>query len=497
MELISINNQNTLPEQVSVNKANIAILAEEVEKLGYTLKGVYDDTTAYKYNDVVYYNNCMYRVADEEATALVGVLPTDTTYWQQITGDIRGQQGPAGPAGQDGTDGTDGTDGVNGKNTLWWAYRLSVADNAAFLALLGESSHNFSRSYFNRDPDVDDDFFVIVHVVDSNMDMLLEYKVVSTSGISTIAAAYTQYAYAQITGNKGDNGAAGEIALVYDRSIAFTYGGDSEQLISENLPIANFNRTPALNEDFIAILNDDGTEYLANCEVQTISGSYVTSIVASDIAKVSGADGRDGVDGTDGTDGTNGTNGLDALVYSEPLSGGIGATIQLPILKFNRTPQVNDTFIVIAPLTNYDYLAQYHVTSLDTTYAYCSQDFVVNLRGAQGPAGAGKQLYAHNLYITDNSIYFTCKIINDSSTAFVKNTFLSYLSTNGFNSNIKILSGCGAAYSTTISANRELIGVAYFSNQLNFTYITNDATPVKNWAANDTLLTVDDIVITL
>ena len=158
MELITYNGQNTLPEQVSVNKANIEILKDEVEKLGFTLRGPYDASTEYAYNDVVEYQYCIYRVSDEDATALVGVVPTNTTYWQKITDSLRGPQGaqgaqgpegPAGADGQDGQDGQNGTNGINGKDALVYDYINDVVGNPQG-RLLSLSIASSPRSIISR-----------------------------------------------------------------------------------------------------------------------------------------------------------------------------------------------------------------------------------------------------------------------------------------------------------------------------------------------------------
>ena len=290
--LINILGQNTLPEQVEINKQNIAILADEVEKLGYQPKGVYDADTEYNHNDVVFYDNKLYVVTSDAAIA--GVLPTNTTYWQQVTGDIRGQQGAQGEQGEAGADGTDGTDGVDGKPVLWYNLNILLPNTAAFNTLLTESSHDFTKAYFSRVGDVGDEFMCFVNIADSNTSFALIYKIAAWPEGINYCTAVRQNVYASMTGRKGDTGATGKDALVYGETIPFSRGESSTQLIEQNLPFANFNRTPELNEDFIAILHDTLTlkDYIANVEVQTInSGSQVVSAcVASNIALITGAD---------------------------------------------------------------------------------------------------------------------------------------------------------------------------------------------------------------
>ena len=113
MNLIEYREQNTLPEQVSVNKENIERLSEAIDKLGYTPRGEYDATVEYGYNNVVFYNNRLYLMIKENG-AIVGVLPTNTEYWQVITGDIKGQTGATGPQGPRGLQGETGATGATG-----------------------------------------------------------------------------------------------------------------------------------------------------------------------------------------------------------------------------------------------------------------------------------------------------------------------------------------------------------------------------------------------
>lgn len=170
--LINILGQNTLPEQVEINKQNIAILADEVEKLGYQPKGVYDAETEYNHNDVVFYDNKLYVVTSD--AAIVGVLPTNTTYWQQVTGDIRGQQGaqgaqgPAGPqgpqgetgatgaTGAQGPQGTPGTPGVNGKDALVYTSILPLNSEPQV-----GNFYDVTSGTFNRTPLVNDSVIMV------------------------------------------------------------------------------------------------------------------------------------------------------------------------------------------------------------------------------------------------------------------------------------------------------------------------------------------------
>lgn len=421
--LINILGQNTLPEQVEINKQNIAILADEVEKLGYQPKGVYDAETEYNHNDVVFYDNKLYVVTSD--AAIVGVLPTNTTYWQQVTGDIRGQQGATGAQGPAGADGTNGVDGTDGKPVLWYNQTGLLPNLAAFNALLTESSHSFTKAYFSRVGYVGDEFIYFVYIADSKTSFALIYKIAAwPEGVGSCTAVY-QNVYASMTGQKGDKGETGKDALVYGETIPFSRGESSIQLIEQNLPFANFNRKPELNEDFIAILHDTLTlkDYIANVEVQTInSGSQVVSAcVASNIALITGADGQ------------NGTNGKDALVAKYPhYQSNIPVandTFGFSQANFNRNAVIGDatTIIINCSINNLQYMANVVVQSADSSTARVQ---IVAISQLTGAAGSAPTLYRHNIMLRNTQAGAIClmlNIINSSAELFTAASLYSYV----------------------------------------------------------------------
>ena len=376
--MLNFGNQNTLPEQVAINKANIEALAAEVEKLGYTPKGEYSASAEYVYNDVVFYNYKLYAMIVKDAT-IEGVAPTDTTKWQAITGDIKGQQGQQGPAGDDGQAGADGKDALV-YNSYMTALQTPIVNTNA----------NIDNDQFNRDPVVGDVFEAFFVNSTTGHTYFIIYQ-----AVAIVSSTVTQFKVKYVIDITGAQGASGKIALVYDQTISFTYSA-SQQLITADLPFANFNRTPELNEDFIAILKDSGVEYLANCEVQTISGTNVTSIVASNITKVSGAD---------GTNGTDGTNGVDALAYTEiyRYAGALSVSdsVSMTLTKFTRTPIANEkiVFVYEDTVNNLTYQVQANIDSVGETTAAVTIEYLYQLTGAQGQAGTGTTL---NKYTATN-----------------------------------------------------------------------------------------------
>lgn len=91
-------------------------------RVSVLFKGEYEPTTNYEKLDIVSYNGSSYACLKES----VGVLPTDTNYWQLVAergqqgiqGErgLQGEQGIQGVAGENGKDGVDGKDGANGQD---------------------------------------------------------------------------------------------------------------------------------------------------------------------------------------------------------------------------------------------------------------------------------------------------------------------------------------------------------------------------------------------
>lgn len=299
LNLFTNAGENTLPEQVEVNKQNIQILADEIEKLGYTPKGEYSAETEYKYNDVVFYDYKLYSMIKENGV-VVGVLPTNTEYWQAVTGNIKGQtgaqgaQGPQGPQGADGQDGAAGADGENGVDALVFKRVYQRNGEPSTSGII----YSASPSYFSREVQQGDSFVLVYLDTATNISYLCVCHVTSTTGILFAIDDVTR-----VTGLKGEDGtdgANGKEALVIDRTIDFVRGSGQQQLINVQILPSNFNREAELNDDFVAILHDTTTniDYIAQCEIQTMNGTVVTSIVAIDIYRITGAQGPQGPAGS-------------------------------------------------------------------------------------------------------------------------------------------------------------------------------------------------------
>ena len=109
MIFINTDKTNSMPEQVFVNTNNIAYLKEQVDKLGWNLRGRYNSILSYGYNDYVVYAGAGYVHTSESET--IGVDPTNNSVWTQV---MIGSPGPAGPAGPQGPEGPMGPTGKQG-----------------------------------------------------------------------------------------------------------------------------------------------------------------------------------------------------------------------------------------------------------------------------------------------------------------------------------------------------------------------------------------------
>ena len=103
MIFINTDKTNSMPKQVFVNTNNIAYLKEQIDKLGWNLRGQYSAVLQYGYNDYVVYEGAGYVHTSEAET--IGVAPTDASVWAQVMIGTPGATGPAGPAGPAGPGG--------------------------------------------------------------------------------------------------------------------------------------------------------------------------------------------------------------------------------------------------------------------------------------------------------------------------------------------------------------------------------------------------------
>ena len=77
-------------------------------RVSIVFKGEYNSTTNYEKLDIVSYNGSSYACLKD----CVGVIPTDTTYWQLVA--QKGEQGEQGIQGEQGEQGIQGIQGIQG-----------------------------------------------------------------------------------------------------------------------------------------------------------------------------------------------------------------------------------------------------------------------------------------------------------------------------------------------------------------------------------------------
>ena len=110
MIFINTDKTNSLPQQVAINTQNIEYLKQQVELLGFNLRGEYSNILQYIKSDAVEYEGSLYVHTAEQATQ--GIAPTDSTVWTIV---LTGIEGPAGPKGDKGDTGATGPAGADGQ----------------------------------------------------------------------------------------------------------------------------------------------------------------------------------------------------------------------------------------------------------------------------------------------------------------------------------------------------------------------------------------------
>ena len=152
MVLTTFINPSTLAlYNMATNKGIINALTRIMEKLevitnwGSNGKGVYAAGTQYQKGDLVSYNGLAYVAI----IATLGNLPTNTTYWQQITvAGPAGTMGPPGPPGANGSAGATGPQGPIGASggSIQYAEDAGASDAYA-ITVSGVSAYNTGDMY--------------------------------------------------------------------------------------------------------------------------------------------------------------------------------------------------------------------------------------------------------------------------------------------------------------------------------------------------------------
>ena len=350
----------------------------------YDLADVVASESSLAEGDVVFFNNNYYAYVSAVGSEVFSVSNASS-----FKGDAgsQGIEGPQGPAGADGADGADG------KDALMYKYVLEV-----YSQVVSGSQITLVTSKFNRQPVAGDNFNMWFRNSNTGQMWLGFCSVTISTSSNTVCTVDSSYPC-------GAKGETGETALVYDKLIEFVYSTDVPFMLNVSIPRTDFNRLPNTNEDFIGILIDTNTgiEYLAQCEIQTISfvgnDLTVTQIVCSYIKRITGqqgpagADGQNGQDGRDGTNGTNGTNGTDgkdALVYKYIREvtevPTIGQYMNFNLSGLSRVPEVGNVFnpVIINTATGKTYITTAIITAVSSSYATAQLNAVVNITGASG-----------------------------------------------------------------------------------------------------------------
>lgn len=255
----------------------------------------------------------------------------------------------------------------------------------------------------------------------------------STATYKKAALYYTDgINWLQFKGEKGADGDTGLIALEYGETHTENYEGDiADEPIY--LPLSGFNRTPVVDDKFLLVFNvtESGKTYIAPFTVLRVDATEAYASLSGNTNPLeitgptgatgatgqqgsNGTNGKDGVsiigatsgtptvangktitpitlnfsdgstkqinvqakNGTDGAQGSKGDTGLTALEYgdihTEQYEGDIADEyISLPISGFNRTPVVDDKFLLVFNVTESGstYVATFTITEVSTTTA--------------------------------------------------------------------------------------------------------------------------------
>lgn len=371
----------------------------------YDVADIDGDASGLSQGDVIVFTNNYYAIVSAVGDEVVAVKNPSS-----FKGD-KGDDGAQGEQGEQGVQGEAGPIALEVKTV----YHINTPFNPS-------TSNTFSlvTSYFNRTPVVGDAFTCWVEDVNNDLFNGVASITAISSGSATIYIA--QDNMVKVNGN---DGATGKDALAYGIRIVFTYTSSS-QLITSTLYKQYFNRDPEKNDTFIARLEDQSNpskyiSYIANCEVQSLDASgNVTSIIASDILRITG---------TDGTDGTDGTNGVDALTIGDIIQGTVAPNTadvyvtHYTSYDFNRMPVDGDTMTVVYEdtVTGKSYICIAVIQDVDPSLNPNNPTIQYQYRSIVETTGSTPSLYVHNIKLSKNSdstfnIYLS--IINDVSTPY-------------------------------------------------------------------------------
>ena len=360
----------------------------------YDLTDIVASESTLAEGDVVFFKNNIYAYVSAVGSEVFSVSNASL---------FKGEQGERGLQGEQGQAGADGKTGLQ-YNFIIQSSSVPVANASIALA----------SGNFNRTPLVNEYVTCFVNHLTTN-DVYLVCGYIE-SVVSSIANLKVQQVFL-ITGQNGEDGAqgeAGEIALIYDKTLSFTKGSGTSQLVDVSLAFEDFSREPKPNEDFIALLYDSTSQlqYIAQCEVQTKSSTAVTQIVASDIVRLTGQN------GANGKDALYKLNTLSSLVAGDPYHTSKNISIhQNNVLLWNRIPVAGDCFYMYyhdIPSSKYYFLGC-TVTSVsevnNNVVAYVEESIDMSpqvssgkyLHKIVGSVSSGSTLYNYVINIIDET----------------------------------------------------------------------------------------------
>lgn len=296
--------------------------------------------------------------------------------------------------------------------------------------------------YFNRTPKAGDRFLILEAIVTSLTQPTLEdvrlcWAQVQSLGEenavnATITAQQSVMGLQGVKGDTGDTGANGKDYLVYTFEIADEYMPNA---IINNLPTGSFNRSPNVNDVFLAVCRNTETNksYVCLYSISTISGSRVTEAALFAYIETTGIQGPEGEPGVQGPQGEQGPQGIQGPKGEKGDPFSIYKTYtSISAMNADASNVPDGMFVLIENGTDDPDSAKLYVRTTDGSEAF---QYITDLSGAQGiqgPQGVGisnitlkESTASGNIYtvtMTDGSSYEITAPKGDAPTVTVGTT---------------------------------------------------------------------------
>lgn len=260
--------------------------------------------------------------------------------------------------------------------------------------IIGSELEN-ANNLFNRTPEVGDKFMILAYSLPSLSQPTVEGAYLCWAAIQSVTDTTSHsriIGYQSVMGPKGeqgeqgDTGANGEDYLVYMSAIV---DKNVPATSIYNLPTANFNRSPNIDDVFLAICRNTETNksYICWYRVAYTEGAWVTRSVLFTYTETTGVQGPKGEQGEQGEQGPQGIQGPKGE-KGDPFS--IYKTYtSISAMNADATNVPDGMFVLIENGVDDPDSAKLYVRTTDGSEAF---QYITDLSGAQGiqgPQGVG------------------------------------------------------------------------------------------------------------